>query len=213
MRHPPFRTQILITRCGEACSSPLSHTQSPAIHLAPSNRWLSVRFNLLSAGIFGAAAAVSLITPSTNASSAGFALAFASTITNELLFMVRRFVRLEQSIVHFIYGCISTLVDNKSQVALERVKEYSELNQEALEFTEPRPFPDWPSAGSIKCENLVIRYAVGSAFSRKYSEWGTDCLHQQPELPDVLHKLNLSIRPGEKVTVSCTFSLEAWTQY
>ena len=52
------------------------------------NRWLSVRFNLLSAGIVGAIALVCLITPSITASTAGFALAFASTITGDLLFMV-----------------------------------------------------------------------------------------------------------------------------
>lgn len=54
------------------------------------NRWLSVRFNLLSAGIVGAIALVCLITPSISASAAGFALAFASTITGDLLFMVSR---------------------------------------------------------------------------------------------------------------------------
>ena len=63
------------------------------------NRWLSVRFNLLSAGIIGATGLACLITPGITASLAGFALAFASTITNDLLFMVRRFVALEQSMV------------------------------------------------------------------------------------------------------------------
>ena len=52
------------------------------------NRWLSVRFNLLSAVAIGVTGVVCLITPSINASTAGFALAFASTITNDLLFMV-----------------------------------------------------------------------------------------------------------------------------
>jgi hypothetical protein len=63
------------------------------------NRWLSVRFNLLSAGIVGATGLACLITPGVSASTAGFALAFASTITTDLLFMVRRFVGLEQSMV------------------------------------------------------------------------------------------------------------------
>ncbi len=46
-------------------------------------------------------------------------------------------------------------------VALERVKEYSELVREPPEFIEPRPPQSWPSRGAIKCEDLVIRYAVG----------------------------------------------------
>lgn len=57
--------------------------------------------------------------------------------------MVRRFVGLEQSMV-----------------AVERVKEYSELIREAPEFIEPRPPKEWPSQGSVECENLIIRYAV-----------------------------------------------------
>ncbi|KAF9548180.1 multidrug resistance-associated ABC transporter [Agrocybe pediades] len=128
------------------------------------NRWLSVRFNLLSACVVGATAIVCLLTPSIGASTAGFALAFASTITHDLLFMVRRFVGLEQSMV-----------------ALERVKEYTDLKREPPEYIEPRPPASWPSQGAIKCEDLVIRYA--------------------PELPNVLHHLNFEIKPGEKVGI------------
>ncbi|KIM46655.1 hypothetical protein M413DRAFT_440257 [Hebeloma cylindrosporum] len=128
------------------------------------NRWLSVRFNLLSAGVVGATGLVCLITPSISASMAGYALAFASTITGDLLFMVRRFVGLEQSMV-----------------ALERVKEYTDLKREPPEFIEPRPSPSWPSQGAIECEGLVIRYA--------------------PELPDVLHQLSFKVNPGEKVGI------------
>jgi hypothetical protein len=46
-------------------------------------------------------------------------------------------------------------------VALERIKEYSELSQEAPEFVQPRPAASWPTAGEISVENLVIRYSVG----------------------------------------------------
>ncbi|KAJ7126233.1 P-loop containing nucleoside triphosphate hydrolase protein [Mycena epipterygia] len=107
------------------------------------NRWLSIRFNILSSVIMGAIALVAVLNGSISASLAGFALAFANTITGDLLFLVRRFVGLEQSMV-----------------ALERVKEYSELKREAPEFMEPRPPATWPSTGAIRCEDLVIRYAV-----------------------------------------------------
>lgn len=43
---------------------------------------------------------------------------------------------------------------------MERVKEYTDLQREPPEFMEPRPDPTWPLHGEIKCENLVIRYAV-----------------------------------------------------
>ncbi|KAH9169799.1 ATP-binding cassette transporter [Lactarius sanguifluus] len=128
------------------------------------NRWLTIRLNLLSAVIVGLVAFVSILTPTIDAALAGFILAFASTVTNDILFMVQRFVSLEQSMV-----------------ALERVKEYSDLEIEPPEFVEPRPPVSWPSNGEIECENLVIRYA--------------------PELPDVLHNLNFSVKPGEKVGI------------
>lgn len=46
------------------------------------------------------------------------------------------------------------------KVALERIKEYSELQTEPPEFVEPRPPASWPSKGEVVCESLVIRYAV-----------------------------------------------------
>lgn len=49
---------------------------------------------------------------------------------------------------------------NLAQVALERVKEFTDLEREPPEFVEPRPDPSWPNRGAISCQNLVIRYAV-----------------------------------------------------
>ncbi|KAG8716045.1 hypothetical protein FRC11_010771 [Ceratobasidium sp. 423] len=106
------------------------------------NRWLSVRFNMLSAAVVAITGAVMLIDKNVTASFAGFALAFASTITGDLLFMVRRFVGLEQSMV-----------------ALERINEFSTITQEAPEFVDPRPSASWPERGDISVENLTIRYA------------------------------------------------------
>lgn len=127
------------------------------------NRWLSSRFNILSSALVGITAAAMLMAP-VSASTAGFALGFVSTIMHNLLFVVRRFVQLEQSMV-----------------ALERIKEYSEIPPEAAEHIEPGPPEDWPANGAIEVQDLVIRYA--------------------PDLPDVLHGLNFSVRPGEKVGI------------
>jgi ABC-type multidrug transport system fused ATPase/permease subunit len=107
------------------------------------NRWLSARCNLLSSFLVGIIAVIVLIAPGMTAGMAGFALAFANTISHDLLFVVRRFVQLEQSMV-----------------ALERIKEYSELPLEAPEFLEPRPELEWPAQGAIEVRDLVIRYAV-----------------------------------------------------
>lgn len=127
------------------------------------NRWLSTRFNVLSCILVGVTAVAMLVTGQ-SASIAGFSLAFASTIMHNILFVVRRFVQLEQSMV-----------------ALERIKEYSEIDQEAPEFVEPRPAASWPAEGAIDVENLVIRYA--------------------PDLPDVLHSISFAVKPREKVGI------------
>jgi ABC-type multidrug transport system fused ATPase/permease subunit len=137
------RTPIHIIGCGEVIHVTFDVLVNRLTIIYIVNRWLSIRFNLLSCGIATATAFACLITPSINASLAGFALAFANTITADMLFMVRRFVGLEQSMV-----------------ALERVKEYSELPREPPEFIEPRPPASWPSAGAIECQDLVIQYAV-----------------------------------------------------
>ncbi|TFK32340.1 multidrug resistance-associated ABC transporter [Crucibulum laeve] len=126
------------------------------------NRWLSVRFQLACGGLMAFIALLALLSPTIDASLAGLALSFAWTLSLDLLWVIRRLVDVEQTMV-----------------ALERVKEYSDLVPEGAEFIEPRPPAAWPSEGSIKCEDLVIRYA--------------------PDLPNVLHNINFEIRPGEKV--------------
>ena len=52
--------------------------------LAPVNRWLSARFNLLSSAAVGVVGFIAVLTPGISASTAGFALAFASTVTNDV---------------------------------------------------------------------------------------------------------------------------------
>ncbi|GJE85243.1 multidrug resistance-associated ABC transporter [Phanerochaete sordida] len=128
------------------------------------NCWLATRFNLLSAIIVGSTAVAAVLTPGIPASTAGFALAFASTVTYDLLLMVRRFVGLEQAMV-----------------AVERIKEYTEVKREPPEFLDPRPEASWPEKGEIKVEDLVIKYA--------------------PDLPAVLHNITFEIKPGEKIGV------------
>lgn len=96
-----------------------------------------------------------------DAALAGFVVTFAASIVNDLLFMVRRFVGLEQAMVgrQIRSHGVSSLT-GFSQVAVERVKEYSELEREPPEFVEPRPPASWPTTGRIECKDLVIRYSV-----------------------------------------------------
>jgi ABC-type multidrug transport system fused ATPase/permease subunit len=127
------------------------------------NRWISMRFNILSSVVIGLTG-VSVLVSKASAAQAGFALAFAASVSNDLLFVVRRVVALEQSMV-----------------AMERIKEYSEVPIEGPEVVEPRPPASWPRAGEIEVKDLVIRYA--------------------PDLPDVLHNISFTVKPSEKVGI------------
>ncbi|KAF7296399.1 Multidrug resistance-associated ABC transporter protein [Mycena chlorophos] len=108
------------------------------------NRWLTMRLTMLATLITACMAMLCVLDKTIPAASAGFALAFCSTLLHDLILVVREFVNLEQSMV-----------------GLERVKEYSELQREPPEFVDPRPaaLVDWPQRGVVKCEELVIRYA------------------------------------------------------
>ncbi|KAJ7147016.1 multidrug resistance-associated ABC transporter [Mycena epipterygia] len=128
------------------------------------NRWLTIRFITLSSVMTAVVALLAVLNKHISASLAGFALAFSNTITYDLILVVREFVSLEQAMV-----------------GLERIKEYSDLDQEPPEFIEPRPDPSWPQDGAIRCENLAIRYA--------------------PELPNVLYNLTFEVNPGEKIGI------------
>ncbi|KAJ7638358.1 multidrug resistance-associated ABC transporter [Roridomyces roridus] len=130
-------------------------------------RWLSgaqLRFELLAGLVMCTIAAVMISNKNLSAATAGLALSFSGTVASNLLYLVRRWVQVEQSMV-----------------ALERVNEYCEIDQEPPEFMEPRPPPSWPSAGAIQCQDLVVRYA--------------------PELPAVLHGLTFNINAGEKIGI------------
>lgn len=72
------------------------------------------------------------------------------------------------------FGMISP-THSTLKVALERVNEYTQLKREPPEFIEPRPPTSWPSRGEIKCEDLVIRYAVGFNISSSTNPQLTYC--------------------------------------
>jgi ABC-type multidrug transport system fused ATPase/permease subunit len=122
------------------------------------NRWLSIRFALLSAVVAALTGYVILLAgDKIDAALAGFALTFSLNIANgsspvslyhsqmlildaDILFLVRRYTALELAMV-----------------SVERIKDYAEVEQEAPEYLEPRPPAHWPHAGVIVVENLSIR--------------------------------------------------------
>ncbi|CAI0545433.1 unnamed protein product [Linum tenue] len=135
------------------------------------NRWLAIRLETLG-GImiwFTATFAVMQNGRAENqqefASTMGLLLSYALNITSLLTAVLR----------------LASLAEN-SLNSVERVGTYVELPSEAPAVIENnRPPPGWPSSGSIKFEDVVLRY--------------------RPELPPVLHGLSFSISPSDKVGI------------
>ncbi|KAJ6551152.1 hypothetical protein B0H19DRAFT_1156687 [Mycena capillaripes] len=124
------------------------------------NRWFSVLSMSFAAIIVALVGLVIFLSPTMDPSLAGIALVFASLISAH----VRAFVGLEQCLV-----------------AVERVKETSDLPREPPEIIEPRPPASWPCKGKIACQDLSVRYAA--------------------DLPNVLHNINFEVLPGEKIGI------------
>ncbi|RAL50240.1 hypothetical protein DM860_007914 [Cuscuta australis] len=135
------------------------------------NRWLAIRLETLGGLMIWLTATFAVMqngraeNQMAFASTMGLLLSYALNITSLLTGVLR----------------LASMAEN-SLNAVERVGTYIELPSEAPPIIEGnRPPPGWPSAGSIRFENVVLRY--------------------RPELPPVLHGISFTIRPSDKVGV------------
>ncbi|XP_039402379.1 canalicular multispecific organic anion transporter 1 isoform X3 [Mauremys reevesii] len=130
-----------------------------------SNRWLAVRLEFVGNLVVFSAALLAVITRDNLGSGiVGLSISSALNITQTLNWLVRMTSELETNIV-----------------AVERVHEYTEVENEAHWVTEQRPPPGWPSKGEIQITDYQVRY--------------------RPGLELVLHGLTCDIGSTEKVGV------------
>ncbi|KAH9796191.1 ABC transporter C family member 2 [Citrus sinensis] len=136
-----------------------------------SNRWLTIRLETLGGIMIWLIATFAVMQNGRAenqvafASTMGLLLSYTLNITNLLSGVLRQASRAENSLN-----------------AVERVGTYIDLPSEAPGMVESnRPPPAWPSSGSIKFEDVVLRY--------------------RPELPPVLHGLSFTVSPSEKVGI------------
>ncbi|KAF3450334.1 hypothetical protein FNV43_RR06414 [Rhamnella rubrinervis] len=136
-----------------------------------SNRWLTIRLETLGGIMIWVTATFAVLQNGRAdnrvefASKMGLLLSYTLNITNLLSGVMRQASRAENSLN-----------------AVERVGTYIDLQSEAPAIIETnRPPPAWPSSGSIKFEDVVLRY--------------------RPGLPPVLHGLSFKISPSEKVGI------------
>ncbi|KAJ3406625.1 hypothetical protein HDU80_010830 [Chytriomyces hyalinus] len=136
------------------------------IYMYATNRWFSSRIALIGgvvvlAGALGTMAMKDVI----GAGLAGLSLSWTISFSDYLVWIVR------------VYSGTEMRMN-----AVERVSEYSEIEQErAFILEENRAPPNWPSKGSVQVSNLEMRYA--------------------PDLPPVLRNISFSVKGGEKVGI------------
>lgn len=143
------------------------NTQSrPFIYLWACNRWLAFRADALgnmvsfSAGVF-----IILSLGSLDAGAAGISLSYAMNFTENILWLVR------------LYG-----MNEQNMNAMERVKEYLDLEQEAPPVDEKnRPPASWPDKGNVEFVDYTTRY--------------------RSDLDPVLKGISLKIQAREKVGI------------
>uniref|UniRef100_A0A8C2GDE6 Uncharacterized protein n=1 Tax=Cyprinus carpio TaxID=7962 RepID=A0A8C2GDE6_CYPCA len=130
-----------------------------------SNRWLAMRLESLgNLVVFFAALFAVISRDSLKSGLVGLSISYALNVTQTLNWLVRMTSELETNIV-----------------AVERVREYAEIENEAPWITSNRPPDDWPTAGNIGFDNYKVRY--------------------RPELELILHGITCDIASTEKIGI------------
>ncbi|KAJ2733124.1 hypothetical protein IW152_003281 [Coemansia sp. BCRC 34962] len=111
------------------------------------NRWLSMRIDF-SGAIVSFACALFILTSLDwlDAGLAGFALSYALTFSERMLWVIRNY---------------STNELNMN--AIERISQYLNIEEEASLVATPenKPPSDWPETGNVQIEDLVVEYVPG----------------------------------------------------
>ncbi|CAN9499822.1 unnamed protein product [Ophioblennius macclurei] len=130
-----------------------------------SNRWLAIRLEFVGNLVVFFACLFAVISRDTiDSGIVGLSISYALNVTQTLNWLVRMTSELETNIV-----------------AVERVSEYIEIENEAEWVTDTRPPQGWPEAGRLQFENYKVRY--------------------RPELDLVLHGITCDIGSAEKIGI------------
>lgn len=137
----------------------------PFISLWAANRWLALRVDVTGALVALFASVFVITDKNMDAGAAGLSLTYAITFTESVLWLVRLYA-----------------VNEQNMNAVERIKEYIEVEQEAKAIIpDSRPPSNWPSHGAIQFINYATRYRV--------------------DLEPVLRNVTFKIQAGERVGI------------
>uniref|UniRef100_A0A673B5V4 ATP-binding cassette, sub-family C (CFTR/MRP), member 2 n=1 Tax=Sphaeramia orbicularis TaxID=375764 RepID=A0A673B5V4_9TELE len=130
-----------------------------------SNRWLAIRLEFVgNLVVFFAALFAVISRDSLSSGLVGLSISYALNVTQTLNWLVRMTSELETNIV-----------------AVERVNEYTEIENEAKWITDKRPPEKWPEEGRLQFDDYKVRY--------------------RPELELVLHGITCDINSTEKIGI------------
>nr|ALU63337.1 canalicular multispecific organic anion transporter 1 [Oryzias melastigma] len=130
-----------------------------------SNRWLAIRLEFLGNLVVFFSALFAVISKgSIDSGLVGLAISYALNVTQTLNWLVRMSSELETNIV-----------------AVERVSEYTEIENEAKWITDNRPPENWPDEGKLQFIDYKVRY--------------------RPGLDLVLHGITCNIASSEKIGI------------
>ncbi|XP_013142439.1 PREDICTED: multidrug resistance-associated protein 1 [Papilio polytes] len=160
-----IRAYGVTNRFVEESERGVDHNQSCYYPSCIANRWLAVRLEMIGNFIiFFAALFAVLYRTSTNPGLVGLSVSYALQITQTLNWLVRMTSEVETNIV-----------------AVERIKEYAETEQEAAWSVGNGPGATWPETGALQLERLYV-YRIVEAMSGKILIDGIDIstigLHQ-----------------------------------
>lgn len=144
----------------------IDNNNRPFIWMWATNRWLHCRVETLGAFVGFCTGFVLVMSRNwIDPGLAGLALSYSLTFTHHVLWVVRQYA-----------------FNEMNMNAIERIHEYLDIEEEApARIPETCPPPSWPETGSVKVEELVMKYA--------------------PENPPVLRKVSFETRPREKIGI------------
>ncbi|KAJ8730882.1 hypothetical protein PYW08_002295 [Mythimna loreyi] len=124
----------------------VDHNQSCYYPSCIANRWLAVRLEMIGNLIIFFSAMFAVLNRDTiSAGLVGLSVSYALQITQTLNWLVRMTSEVETNIV-----------------AVERIKEYAETEQEAAWNVSPGPPASWPETGALQLERLTLAYRAGA---------------------------------------------------
>ena len=167
-----IRAYGLARRFAEQNEKKVSRNVSAWYTLRSSDRWLSIRLEILGNFIILAAAMLAVGTGQNRgdgsaAGLAGFSLSYALAITGMFNWLIRTFAETEQSM-----NSVERIAYYQDTVVPEPYEQPPGM---------PPPPPAWPQHGAVVFKDYRMRY--------------------RPTTPEVLHGLSIAVRGGEKVGV------------